>query len=88
MGDEPISFRHMEEATIQTKPTPPTTFSPRKHRLPSRNDVISTPKNPKKLAVISAENRGVIKSELLEVIYLIQNTMQTLSAFEKRCSVQ
>ena len=50
MDDEPISFRHIEEATIQTIPTPPTAFSPRKCPLLSRNDVISTPKNQKKLA--------------------------------------
>ena len=62
-GDEPISFRSIQEVTIQTIPTPPTTFSPRKYRLSPRNDVISTPQYPK--------NLQVAKSELKEVIHLI-----------------
>ena len=36
MGDESISCGNIQEATIQTIPTP-TKFSPRIHQLPPRN---------------------------------------------------
>ena len=70
--DKPISSGKIQEATIQTIPTPPATYSPREHRLLPRNNVISTLQNPKNLQVASAENRGVTKSELQEVIHLFK----------------
>ena len=67
-------------------PSPPPTSSPRKYRILPRNDTIFYSQNSKNLQDVSAENRGVTKSELKEVIHLIQNTMLTLTAFEKRFS--
>ena len=48
MGEEPVSSGSFQEANIQIIPTPPTTFSPRKHRLLPKDDVISTRQNPQK----------------------------------------
>ena len=59
MRDEPVSSGNIQEATIQTIPTSLTTFSSGKHRLPLRNDVISTPQNTKSLQVASTGMRGI-----------------------------
>ena len=49
MGDELVSSGDIQEANIQTIPTPPPKFSSRKHRLLFKDNVISTRQNPKKL---------------------------------------
>ena len=54
----------------------------------AKYDTIFHSQNSKKLLDASADNRGVTKSELNEVVHLIQNTMQTLTVFEKRFSEQ
>ena len=77
---------HLE--TFKKLPTKQYQYNHQHFQLTPKNDTISTPQNPKNLQVTSAKNRGVTKSELQEVIHLIQNTMQTFSAFEKHCSVQ
>ena len=69
-------------------PSRPATSSPRKYRILPRNDTIFYSQNSKNLQDASAENRGVTKFELKEVIHLIQNTMLTLTAFENRFSEQ
>ena len=85
MGDEQISSANIQEATVQTIPTPATTFSSRKHRLIPRNDAFQHRKIQKILQVTSAEKKGITESNLQEVIHLIQNTMQRLIAFETFC---
>ena len=80
--------KNYQETEPEAIPSTPPTSSPRKYRILSRNDTIFYSKNSKNLQDASAENRGVTKSELKEVIHLIQNTMQTLTAFEKRFSEQ
>ena len=85
MDDEPISFRHIEEATIRHHQQH---FHLENVHYYQETTSFQHRKIQKNLQVTSAENRGVTKSELLEVIHLIQNTMQTLSAFENCCSVQ
>lgn len=44
--------------------------------------------NSENLQDTSADNTGMTKSELKEVIHLIQNTMETLTIFEKCFSNQ
>ena len=83
--------KNYQETEPEAIPSPPPTThpsSPRKYRILPRNDTIFYSQNSKNLQDASAENRGVTKSELKEVIHLIQNTRQTLSAFEKRFSEQ
>ena len=62
MGDEQISSANIQEATVQTIPTPATTFSSRKHRLIPRNDAFQHRKIQKILQVTSAEKKGITKS--------------------------
>ena len=52
----------------------------------TRNDTIFHSQNSKNLQEVSVDNRDVTKSELKEVIHLIQNTMHTLTVFEKHFS--
>ena len=80
--------KNYQETEPEAIPSPPPTSSPRKYRILPRNDTIFYSQNSKNLQDASAENRGVTKSELKEVIHLIQNTMLTLTAFEKRFSEQ
>ena len=80
--------KNYQETEPEAIPSPPPTSSPRKYRIVPRNDTIFYSQNSKNLQDASAENRGVTKSELKEVIHLIQNTMLTLTAFEKRFSEQ
>ena len=79
------NYRETEPEAI---PSLPPTSSPRKYCILPRNDTIFYSQNSKNLQDATAENRGVTKSELKKVTYLIQNTMQTLTAFEKRFSEQ
>ena len=53
-----------------------------------KNDTNFYLQSSENLQDASADNRGVTKSELKEVIHLIQNTMQTLTVFEKCFSKQ
>ena len=80
--------KNYQETEPKAIPSPPPTSSPRKYRMLPRNDTIFYSQNSKNLQDASAENGGVTKSELKEVIHLIQNTMQTLTAFETRFSEQ
>ena len=80
--------KNYQETEPDAIPSQPPTSSPRKCRMLPRNDTIFYSQNSKNLQEDSAENRGVTKSELKEVMHLIQNTMQTLTAFEKRFSEQ
>ena len=80
--------KNYQETEAEAIPSPPPTSSPRKYHILPRNDTIFYSQNSKNLQDSSAENRGVTKSELKEVIHLIQNTMLTLTAFEKRFSEQ
>ena len=63
----------------QTEPesvsSPPPTSLPRKYRILPRNDSMFYSQNSKNLQDASADNRGVTKSELKEVIHLIQLRM-------------
>ena len=78
--------KNYQETEPEANSSPPPTSSPRKYRILPRNDYIFYSQNSKNLQDASAEKGGVTKSELKEVIHLIQNTMQMLTAFEKRFS--
>ena len=80
--------KNYQETETEAIPSPTPTSSPRKYRILPRNDTIFYSQNSKNLRDASSENRGMTKSELKEVIHLIQNIIQTLTAFEKRFSEQ
>ena len=80
--------KNYQETETETIASSPPTSSPRKYHILPRSNTIFYSQNSKNLQDASAENRGVTKSELNEAIHPIQNTMQTLTAFEKRFSEQ
>ena len=80
--------KNYQETEPELIPSPPPTSSLRKYCILPRSNTIFHSQNLKNLQGASADNRGVTKFELKEVIHLIQNTMQTLTILEKFFSKQ
>ena len=85
LNNELVENNENEQQVTIFSPQPP---SPRKIRLLQRTDNQPTSHTSKNLQGASAEDKGVTKEDITEVMKLIQNTMQTLTVFEKRFKEQ
>ena len=79
--------KNYQETEPQAIPSPQPTSSARKYYILPRNGTIFYSQNSKTCRM-PLKRTEVTKSELEEVIHLLQNTMQTLTAFEKRIREQ
>ena len=68
--EQQSSSKNYQETEPEAIPSPPPTSSPRKYHTLPKNETIFYSQNSKNLQDTSAENRGVTKSELKEVIHL------------------
>ena len=86
--------KQSNESTEITEPEPqaalftPQRLTPRKIQILQRGENVPILQTQKNLQNASAIDRGVTKEELKDIMSLIQNTMQALTAFKKRFNGQ